>query len=153
MLPGLCVSRDSQILTGYKIIISFTLFCVNHYWFLLSFIIDVKFCKLYLKCYTVTPVYSGHPWDPKKAAVVQKLRHIWPLFTVYHCKILEKWGSSWPLQTGGHCSEVAVNTGLTVLSKFKSIQSIRVAIYLSFLKCYVQLIFKTFKNCRKKFKN
>jgi hypothetical protein len=27
--------------------------------------------------------------------------------------------SDWPLLTGGRCSEVAVNTGLTVLSKKK----------------------------------
>jgi hypothetical protein len=29
--------------------------------------------------------------------------------------ILENWGSGWPLLIGGHCSEVVVNTGLTVL--------------------------------------
>ncbi len=28
--------------------------------------------------------------------------------------IWEVWGSGWPLLTGGRCSEVAVNTGLTV---------------------------------------
>jgi hypothetical protein len=47
--------------------------------------------------YTVKPVCNGHPWDPKKAAVVQRLRHKWSLFTVSYYKILENWGSSWPL--------------------------------------------------------
>jgi hypothetical protein len=46
---------------------------------------------------TVKPVYNGHPWDPKKAAVVQSLWHSWSLFTVYYYKILENRGSSWPL--------------------------------------------------------
>ena len=32
---------------------------------------------------TVKPVYNGHPWDPKKMAVVQRLRHKWSLFTAY----------------------------------------------------------------------
>jgi hypothetical protein len=65
---------------------------------------------------TVKPVYKGHPWDPQKAAVAQSLRHSWSLFTVYYYKILENRGPSWPLQTGGRCSEVAVNTGLTVVT-------------------------------------
>ncbi len=47
--------------------------------------------------YTVKPVFNSHPWDPKKAAVVQRLRHRWPLFTVYYYKNFENWGSSWPL--------------------------------------------------------
>jgi hypothetical protein len=47
-----------------------------------------KICLFY---YTDTPVYNGYPWDPKKAAVVPKLRHGWPLFTVYYYKILESW--------------------------------------------------------------
>jgi hypothetical protein len=33
--------------------------------------------------------------------------------------VLENWGSSWSLQTGGCCSEVAVNTGLTVFAVTK----------------------------------
>ena len=71
--------------------------------------------QCYLKFFsTVKPVYNGHTWDPKKVAVVQRLRHKWSLFTVYQYKIFKHWGSSWPLQTGGRCSEVAVNTGLTV---------------------------------------
>jgi hypothetical protein len=28
--------------------------------------------------------------------------------------VWDVWGSGWPLLTGGRCSEVAVNTGLTV---------------------------------------
>ncbi len=63
---------------------------------------------------TIRPVYNGHPWDPQKEAAVQRLRHRWSLFTVYQYKILKNWSSSWPLQTCGRCSEVAVNTGMTV---------------------------------------
>jgi hypothetical protein len=36
--------------------------------------------------------------------------------------VCDVWGSGWPLLTGGRCSEVAVNTGLTIHSfvlKFK----------------------------------
>jgi hypothetical protein len=38
---------------------------------------------------------------------------------VFHSKLVSKLAWSdlvWPLLTGGHCSEVATNTGLTVLS-------------------------------------
>ena len=63
---------------------------------------------------TVKPVYNGHPWDPQKAAVVWR----WQLFrgSSYKTRVLmwDIWGSGWPLLTGGRCSEVAVNTGLTV---------------------------------------
>jgi hypothetical protein len=30
--------------------------------------------------------------------------------------VWDVWGSGWPLLTGGRCSEVAVNTGLTVVA-------------------------------------
>jgi hypothetical protein len=33
--------------------------------------------------YTVKPVYNGHPWDPKKVAVVQS----WPVSTGFSIKI------------------------------------------------------------------
>jgi hypothetical protein len=49
---------------------------------------------------TVKPVYNGHPWDPKKAAVVQS----WPVFTGFSIKIGIKvaWPDlGWPLLTGG----------------------------------------------------
>jgi hypothetical protein len=32
---------------------------------------------------TVKPVYNGHPWDPKKAAVVQR----WPVLEGFSIKI------------------------------------------------------------------
>ncbi len=38
---------------------------------------------------TVKPVYNGHPWDSKKAAVVQSLSNRWSLFTVYYSSILD----------------------------------------------------------------
>ena len=33
---------------------------------------------------TVKSVYGGHPWDPEKVAIVQRLRQRWSLFTVYY---------------------------------------------------------------------
>jgi hypothetical protein len=51
---------------------------------------------------TVKPVYNGHPWDFKILAVVDR----------------------WPLLAGGRCSEVAVNTGLTVLIFVKCVLTI-----------------------------
>jgi hypothetical protein len=68
---------------------------------------------------TVKPVYNGHPWDPKKVAVVQR----WPVFGGLSIKIGIKISLAglrlavvdrWPLFRGGHYSEVALNTGLTV---------------------------------------
>jgi hypothetical protein len=59
------------------------------------------------------PVNNSHPWDPKKWLFKKGL-----LLTGFCYKllsILENWGSGWPLLIGGHCSEVVVNTGLTVL--------------------------------------
>ena len=57
---------------------------------------------------TVKPVYNGHPWDLKKAAVWQR------------CLIKLRFrlvvgDSNWPLLTGGRCSQVVVKSGLTVL--------------------------------------
>ena len=55
---------------------------------------------------TVKPVYNGHPWDPKKAAVVQS----WPVFTGFSIKIGIKSSLAglrlavvdiWPLFRGG----------------------------------------------------
>jgi hypothetical protein len=57
--------------------------------------------------YTVKPVYNGHPWGSKKAAVVQSLRHRWSLFTVYYYSILDNLElklavvDRWPLFRGG----------------------------------------------------
>jgi hypothetical protein len=39
--------------------------------------------------------------------------------------VWDVWGSGWPLLTGGRCSEVAVNTGLTVLSRMNN--SVRIS--------------------------
>jgi hypothetical protein len=53
---------------------------------------------------TVKPVYNNHPW--------------WLLYRggrsldVFQSKLVFELG--WPLLTGGHYSEVAINTGLTV---------------------------------------
>jgi hypothetical protein len=56
--------------------------------------------------YTVKLVYSSHPWDPKKAAVVQR----WPVFGGFSIKIgirINLAGLSlavadrWPLFRGG----------------------------------------------------
>jgi hypothetical protein len=63
---------------------------------------------------TVKPVYNSHPWYPKN----------WPLYMggrsveVFQSKLVSMlaWPDLyWPLVTGGRCSQVAVNTGLTVL--------------------------------------
>ncbi len=63
---------------------------------------------------TVKPVYNGHPWDLKKAAVWQR------------CLIKLRFrlavdDSNWPLLTGGRCSQVVVKSGLTVLFKLEFI--------------------------------
>ncbi len=69
---------------------------------------------------TVKPVYNGQHWDSKKLAVVQKL----PLSRGWSWKVTIYFSwlgirpvviDRWPLFGGGRCSEVAVNTGLTVL--------------------------------------
>ncbi len=66
------------------------------------------------------------PLGLKQSGRCSKVKAKWLLFTVYSNKIaisFEKLGiklaiaDRWPLQTGGHCSEVVVNTGLTVLTK------------------------------------
>jgi hypothetical protein len=65
---------------------------------------------------TVKPVYNGRPWDPQKVAIVQS----WPVFTGFSIKIgiKEAWPDlGWLLLTVGCYSELAVNTGLTVLLK------------------------------------
>ncbi len=55
---------------------------------------------------TVKPVYNGHPWDPQKAAVVQR----WPVFEGFSIKIGIKSNLAglrlavvdrWPLFRGG----------------------------------------------------
>ena len=74
------------------------------------------------KC-TVKPVYNGHPWDPEILAVVDR----WPLFRGFSIKIAIVFDLAglrlavvgmWPLFRGGRYSEVAVNTGLTVISYY-----------------------------------
>jgi hypothetical protein len=66
------------------------------------------------------------PLGPQKSNVVQRLRHRWPLFTVYYYKILEKLGLSWPLFRGGRCSEVAVNTSFTVMVSSSQLLSLSI---------------------------
>ncbi len=56
---------------------------------------------------TVKPVYNGHPWDLKKAAVRQRC-----LIKLRFWLAVED--SNWPLLTGGRCSQVVVKSGLTV---------------------------------------
>ena len=63
---------------------------------------------------TVKPVYNGHPWDPQKAAVVYRGGRYSEVSPIKLQLVWDVWGSGWPLLTGGRCSEVAVNTGLTV---------------------------------------
>jgi hypothetical protein len=65
---------------------------------------------------TVKPVYNDHPWDPPKVAVVQR----WSVFGGFSIKIGIKISKIrpdlvWLLLTVGCCSEVAINTGSTVL--------------------------------------
>jgi hypothetical protein len=44
--------------------------------------------------------------------------HIWPIFEIFQSKLNLIWpGLGWPLLAGGRWSEVAGNTGLTVLMK------------------------------------
>jgi hypothetical protein len=64
-------------------------------------------CVLYFYHFTtVKPVYNGHPWDPKKVAVVQR----WPVFEGFsinigikinlaglHLAVVDRW----PLFRGG----------------------------------------------------
>ncbi len=59
---------------------------------------------------TVKPVYNGQPRDLKKVAVRQR------------CLIKLRFrlavdDSNWLLLTSGHCSQVVVRSGLTVLKK------------------------------------
>ncbi len=63
--------------------------------------------------YTVKPVYNGHPLDQKKAAVWQRclIKLRFRLAVDY---------SNWLLLTGGRCSQMVVNSGLTVIPKLKN---------------------------------
>jgi hypothetical protein len=65
--------------------------------------------KIIVCCFdsTVKPVYNGHPWDSKKAAVVQR----WPVFGGFSIKIgiiislaglILAVADRWPLFRGGH---------------------------------------------------
>jgi hypothetical protein len=61
----------------------------------------------YIISRTVKPVYNSHPWDLKKVVVMQR---------VFLKRSVVRKASDWPLLTGGHCSEVVVRSGLTVLT-------------------------------------
>jgi hypothetical protein len=63
---------------------------------------------------TFKTVYSSHPWDPQKVAVVYR----WLLCRGFSIKMVSKlaWRDFfWLLLRGSLFSEVAVNTGLTVV--------------------------------------
>jgi hypothetical protein len=71
--------------------------------FLDSFSLILQIIK---KVDTVKPVYNGHPWDPKKVAVIQS----WPVVTGFSIKIGIKSSLAglrlavvdrWPLLRGG----------------------------------------------------
>jgi hypothetical protein len=67
--------------------------------------------------YTVKPVHNGHPWDPEKVAVVQRVAAVQGLVQnsrQSHSRFSRARDSDRSLLTGGRCSEVAVSTGLTV---------------------------------------
>jgi hypothetical protein len=96
----------------------FLLLCTARRGFSVFFFSSEFLQKRYLKIEigsAVKPVYNGHPWDLKIVVFV----HRWPLFRGFQSKLLLNliWpGLGWPLLAGGRSSEVAVNTGLTVLS-------------------------------------
>jgi hypothetical protein len=82
---------------------------------LMSYLVICRFINLTayfilatLFTYTVKPVYNGHSWELKKVAVWKrwliKLR-----FRLVDNEI------NWPLLTGGHCLQVVVKSGLTVI--------------------------------------
>ncbi len=71
-----------------------------------------KFVTSKFPC-TVKPVYNGQPWDSKNCPLFESGRYT----GADHEKLLYTWagwGLGRSLLTGGRCSEVAVNTGLTV---------------------------------------
>ncbi len=62
-------------------------------------------------------MHSGHPWDPKKVAVVQRVAAVQGLIQnsrESHSRFCRAGDSGQSLLTGGRCSEVIVSTGLTV---------------------------------------
>jgi hypothetical protein len=79
--------------------------------FLLNLLkVEVESCRR-LNFYTVKPVYNRHPWDPKILTVVEAFQSKLLLYLIWP-------GLGWPLLACGRCSEVAVNTGLTVISYY-----------------------------------
>ena len=64
------------------------------YWLLKPWSVQSKLC-------------NGHPWELKKASV-------WQRFLIKLRFRLAVDNSNWPLLTGGCCSQVVVNSGLTV---------------------------------------
>jgi hypothetical protein len=72
---------------------------------------------MFFYLFTVKPVYNGHPWDPEKVTVVQRVAVVQRLVqnTWLSCSMIIRAGDlGRSLLTGGRCSEVAVSTGLTV---------------------------------------
>jgi hypothetical protein len=61
---------------------------------------------------TVKPVYNGRPSNLKKVAVWQRC-----LIKLRLRLVVDN--SNWPLLTGGRCSQVVVQSGLTVIQKQK----------------------------------
>ncbi len=68
--------------------------------------------------HTVKPVHNGHPWDPKKVTVVQRVAAVQGLVQnsrESQRKLSRAVDSGRSLLTGGRCSEVVLSTGLTVI--------------------------------------
>ncbi len=79
----------------------------------------------YVHMYTVKPVYNGHPWDPKKVAVVQRVAAVQGLVQnsrLSNSTVSRAGDLGRSLLTGGRCSEVAASTGLTVCVKCSSLR-------------------------------
>jgi hypothetical protein len=92
--------RTQPMLTPIKLVAPMIKSCT---WSL----VIIQVINLEIFQYTVKPVYNGHPWGLKKAAVRQR------------CLIKLRFrlavdDSNWPLLTGGRCSQVVVRSGLTV---------------------------------------
>jgi len=62
-------------------------------------------------------VYNDHPWDPKKVTIIPGVVIVLRLGKNTVCaKFIGLVGQG--IQAGGHCSVVAVSTGLTVYKKY-----------------------------------
>jgi hypothetical protein len=62
---------------------------------------------------TVKPVYNKHPRDSKKWLLFKGSCYL-EVASQKLLLILESWGSGWSLSTSDHCSELVVETSLTL---------------------------------------